>query len=132
LISLDTNLLVRYVTADDPAQADKVGRLLARAQAEQTAVLICDVVLCELAWVLKDCYDQERAQIAEVLEGLLHSSVFVFQQKDCLWAALADYRKGKGGFADYVIGRTGKSAGAVRTYTFDRTLRSSECFELLG
>lgn len=132
MIAFDTNLLVRFYTQDDPEQASRVNSLVADAEKDDTPILVCDVVICELVWVLKDCYDQSSAEIADILERMLRTPRFVFQNKDQLWAALGDYRAGKAGFADYLIGRTCRAGGAGKTYTFDRALKGSPLFEMLG
>lgn len=131
MIALDTNVLVRLITQDDPVQAARVDSLLADMHKQRRPVFVSDVVLCELAWVLKDCYEQGPSEIAAVIERILSIPDFVFQEKDRLWASLRDYREGKAGFADHVVGRTGQSAGATKTYTFDRGLRGYERFEIL-
>lgn len=45
MIAFDTNLLVRHLTQDDPAQAAKVARLLADAADRAELVLLTDIVL---------------------------------------------------------------------------------------
>lgn len=125
-------MLVRFYTQDDPEQAERVNRIVADAEKNDTPILVCDVVVCELVWVLKDCYEQNLAEIAEVLERMLRTPRFVFQNKDQLWAALGDYRAGKAGFSDYLFGRTGRACGAGKTYTFDRGLKGSSMFEVIG
>ena len=132
MIAFDANILVRIVTQDDPRQAAKIDALIAPLRQKRESILVCDVVLCELAWVLKDCYDQAPGQVADVLDRILKIPDFVFEDKQRLWEALADYRVGKAGFADCVIGRAGKSAGAVRTYTFDRGLKANSLFAVIA
>jgi predicted nucleic-acid-binding protein len=129
VIGLDTNVLVRYLTQDDPAQAVKAARVIESAEA--AGLFVSAVVVCELVWVLEESYDQKREQIAQVLERLLLSGQLVFENKDLLWLVLADYRQGKGDVADYVIGRLADRAGASETVTFDRGLKGSELFRLL-
>jgi predicted nucleic-acid-binding protein len=129
VIGLDTNVLVRYLTQDDPAQAAKATRVIESAEAG--GLFLSAVVVCELVWVLEESYDQTREQIAQVLERLLLSGQLVFENKDLLWQVLRDYRQGKGDVADYVIGRVANRAGASETVTFDRGLKSSELFRLL-
>jgi len=52
--------------------------------------------------------------------------------RDTVWQALADYRRGPGDFADYYLGRANAVAGADTTLTFDRALRSDPRFTLLS
>ena len=50
---VDTNLLVRYLTEDDPAKAKAVDDLLARAEQGRERLLVPSVVVAELVWVLE-------------------------------------------------------------------------------
>jgi predicted nucleic-acid-binding protein len=128
LIGLDTNVLVRYLTQDDPSQAAKASRVIDAAEGGE--LFVSSVVVCELVWVLEDSYDQKRDQIAQVLERLLLTGQLTFESKDLLWQVLADYRQGKGDLADYMIGRLAQRAGAPETLTFDRALKGSQFFRL--
>jgi len=49
MIAADTNVLVRYVTNDDPVRARKAADLLAG----QATILIAHSVLLETEWVLR-------------------------------------------------------------------------------
>ena len=129
MIGLDTNVLVRYLTQDDPSQAAKASRVIDAAEGGE--LFVSSVVVCELVWVLEDSYDQKRDQIAQVLERLLLTGQLAFESKDLLWQVLADYRQGKGDLADYMIGRLAQRAGASETLTFDRALKGSQFFRLL-
>ena len=51
--------------------------------------------------------------------------------KETVWAAWADYRSGKGDFADYLIGRANRDLGVEHTFTFDRDLKGSKAFKVL-
>ncbi len=131
MIGLDTNVLVRYLTQDDAAQARKAARAIERAAAAGETLFIADVVLCELVWVLETCYGYGRREIASVLEKILRTRQFGFEDKDLLWQATADYRAGKGDLADHLIGRVGKKAGCRATLTFDKALKTNPLFEIL-
>lgn len=131
MIALDTNVLVRHLTQDDPVQSPVASREIEQAADRGEEILIADVVLCELVWVLEDCYKLKRDQIAGILERILQTSAFCFQTKEILWAALGDYRAGKADFSDYLIGRTARSAGTQPTLTFDRALRDNPLFRVL-
>lgn len=130
MIAFDTNLLVRYVMADDAAQAQRVDDLLERTQAAGETVLVVDTVLCELVWVLKDCYGLQRHEIVAALARITNLTVFDFQERTRVLASLADYTSGPADFADYLIGRAALSHGASTTYSFDRKLRGHKCFTL--
>jgi predicted nucleic-acid-binding protein len=129
MTGLDTNVLIRYLTQDDAAQASKASRIVERADAG--GLFVSAVVLCEIVWVLDTSYGYAREQIAQAIERILMTAQFSFQEKGLLWLALTDYQRGKGDFADHVIGRTARAAGTEYTLTFDRALKGSDMFRVL-
>jgi len=131
VIGIDTNVLVRYLTQDEPAQARKVDAFFAAALEEGSRLHVDDLVLCEMVWVLRAAYRLGKPTIAEALDKVLGTAIFSFDDRELLRAALADYIAGPGDFSDYVIGRHNMRAGCERTVTFDRPLKGQRSFELL-
>jgi len=131
VIGLDTNVLARYLTQDDPAQARRANRLIAETLAAGDRCAIATVVLCELVWILDTAYRLERDQIAATLDRILDTADFIVEERDVVRRALADYRHGPGDFADYVIGWRNRGVGCAKTATFDRGLRASGLFRVL-
>ena len=126
---LDTNVLLRYVTADDPAQTPRARGVLERAEAEGERCHVSVIVLCELVWNLRgQRYGYSRTEIAEVLEALLETSLFQVQSKDLVRHAVRQYRESSGDFADYLIGQLDRQAGYPETWTFDENLHPTPGF----
>jgi predicted nucleic-acid-binding protein len=129
---VDTNVLVRYVTRDDPRQAQIVSDLFDRAEQDGESFFVPIPVVCELVWTLRGRpYLASRAEIAAVLEGLLDTALFDLQDRDLVQRALGDYRTGAGDFADYLIGWLSRRAQCSETLTSDRALGDCERFQLL-
>ncbi len=122
MIAVDTNLLVRHLTQDDPAQTAKVARLWAEAAKEGELILLTDIVLCETAWVLTRLYGVKRTDLAAAFEQVLADAQFAFQHRPELQAAVKASRSGKGHFADHLIAALARSAGCRTTYTFEKGL----------
>jgi len=131
MIGLDTNVVVRYLTQDDPVQAARATEAIEDAAERGDRLFLSGVVLCELVWVLESTYGYERAEVTDVVERVLRTTQFDFDQKDQLWQAWQDYRTGKSDFSDYLIGRLGHAAGCGATLTFNRALEHSPLFRLL-
>jgi predicted nucleic-acid-binding protein len=127
MIGLDTNVLVRYIVRDNPAQAARADRELERPE----RFLIDGIVLCELVWVLETGYGFARAEIAAVLERILSTAQFEIEAKEVSLAAVHDFRRSAADFADCLIGRRHRAAGATETVTFDRSLQGLAGFRLL-
>ena len=132
MIGLDTNVLVRYVVRDDPAQADAATRLIeGRCTAEEPS-RIGAVVLAELAWVLRGPYGYRRSQVAAVLRQVLRTVEFVVEEPTVAWAALAEFESGPADFADCWIGHCNRARGCERTFTFDAKAARGTHFALVG
>ena len=130
--ALDTNVLVRYLTQDDPEQAAISTKVIEEAAAKEEKLFLHPLIFCELIWVLESAYGFPKADILRVLERILRTAGFEIHEKDLLWLALADYRSGKGDFSDYYLGRANERAGAKVTLSFDTALKGEPRFEILA
>ena len=70
MIGLDTNVLVRYLTQDDPSQARLATDLIERRLSHQDPGFISIVAMVETAWVLERAYGLSAAEVAAVIERL--------------------------------------------------------------
>ena len=131
MTGLDTNVLVRYLTHDDPDQSKKASTIVEGAATKGEKLLIHPVVLCELVWVLETAYDYGRSDVATTLDRILRTAQFEIPDKEIVWSAWADYRSGKADFADYLIGRANGRLGATHTVTFDQELKGHRQFRVL-
>jgi predicted nucleic-acid-binding protein len=131
MIGLDTNVLVRYLTQDNPAQFAKAAAFIDAASEREERFLVNTPVLCELVWVLTAAYDYSREEIAEALEQIFTTAQFEIERLDEARQALGDFRSSKADFSDALIGRINRSLGAKHTVTFDRDLKAIETFRLL-
>jgi predicted nucleic-acid-binding protein len=62
MLAVDTNIIVRYVTGDEPRQAAR-----ARAIIERQTVFVATTVLLETEWVLRSAYGFEPSQVLDAL-----------------------------------------------------------------
>ena len=131
MIGLDTNVLVRYLTQDDPAQYAKAAAFIDAATDRGEQFVVNTAVLCELVWVLGTAYGYSREQIASALEQILATAQFEVERLDEARQALRDFRSTKADFSDALIGRINRSLGAGHTVTFDRDLKALETFRML-
>lgn len=131
MIAIDTNLLIRHLTQDDPAQAAKVTRLLAEAADAAELVLLTDIVLCEAAWVLTRFYAVKRIDLLAAMERVLNDPQFAFQHRPEVAEAVRASRSGRGHFADHLISALARAAGCRTTYTFEKGLGAAAGFTQL-
>jgi len=122
MIGLDTNVLVRYLTQDDPEQAARAGRIIETCCTKYEPGLVSLIVLCELVWVFCGAYGYEKKLVIEVLEQILAISELQVEAEDTARSALAAFRQGPADFADYVIIVSNRAQGGTVTYSFDQKL----------
>jgi predicted nucleic-acid-binding protein len=70
VIGLDTNVVIRYLTQDDPKQSPIATRLMETSLSTDDPGFVSLVVLAEVVWVLVSLYSVDRAGVAEVVTGL--------------------------------------------------------------
>lgn len=119
MIGLDTNILVRFLMVDDPAQSARAARVMETLSEEEPG-FVSVVVLAETVWVLDRFYRQDRATIADVVQELLSSDSLALEHSAAVAWALGATRDQGADFADALIGAIAAEAGCERTLTFDR------------
>lgn len=62
---LDTNVLIRYLVADDPAQTRLATKIIEDAARHRQQIFLPLLVVCETVWVLDRRYGQQRQEIAD-------------------------------------------------------------------
>ena len=129
MIALDTNVLVRYFTEDDPTQFQHVEQLFKKYN-QDGEIFISVVVLMELSWVLESCYDWSKEEFCDVLEGILRCSQFTIENPLAVRMAVSRARK-KQDFSDALIGQIGVRKNA-KTYTFDKALKNDDAFVIIS
>ncbi|MGD9882769.1 MAG: PIN domain-containing protein [Reyranella sp.] len=120
MIGLDTNILVRYFAQDDPFQSPRATALIESHLDEDDPGFVSIVALVEMVWVLERSYGLAEQEIAAIIERLLQAPVLVIENEVEVFTALAALKKGRGDFADIVLGELGHRAGCSVTFTFDR------------
>jgi predicted nucleic-acid-binding protein len=114
MIALDTNIIVRVVTADDPKQLKASTNLMSRER-----LWLCKTVLLETEWVLRFSYNLSRDAIFEAFRRILGLRNLEVEDRAAVLLALTLYGEGMD-FADAL--HLASSRSADRFATFDRTL----------
>ena len=131
MIGLDTNVLIRLLTADEPVQLKAASRLLAAHDGQAGAFFINDMVLVELVWVLGRLYGFAPAEALTAIESLLDSDAFAFEDRDRLSHALGLCKAQRCAFADTMIALKNAAAGCEHTATFDKAMRGLPAVQLI-
>jgi predicted nucleic-acid-binding protein len=116
--AVDTNLLVRLVVRDDPAQVK-----LAEAYVAGGA-WVSHLVLAETVWVLDAVHERTPAQIGKAVELMLNHEHLALQDPDVVGRALEQFttRRPAVGFSDCLVLEIARKAGHLPLGTFDRSL----------
>jgi predicted nucleic-acid-binding protein len=114
VISLDTNVIVRVVTADEPKQL-----AIALQVMRSESLWLSKTVLLETEWVLRYSYKLSRETVLETFVRLLGYRNLSVEAPEQVHAALELYRGGLD-FADAL--HLAASTGVDRFVTFDRDL----------
>jgi predicted nucleic-acid-binding protein len=124
--AVDTNVLVRLMTRDDPRQV---------AAAEAFVALgawVPHLVLAEATWVLTSVYEREPRDIATAVEMLLNHQHLTLQDSEVVVAAVEHFRKRPSlGFSDCLVVEVARKAGHLSLGTFDRDLAKLDGVERL-
>lgn len=119
--AVDTNVVVRLITRDDPAQTRAAERFVARG------AWVSVLVLAEATWVLSTVYSLTRRQMALAVEMLLSHEQLVLQDADVVSSALNEFRRTTNvGFSDCLVLALARAAGHFPLGTFDRRLSKLE------
>lgn len=130
--ALDTNVLLRYIAADDPVQLALADGILNECRENNEQMFLSAPVLCEIVWVLGSSYRLTKGEIVEELESILKESLFRIEHYELVRRSVQAWRHGKGDFADYLIGEIASYIGCRDTVTFDHKLQGSAGFTFLA
>ena len=115
--SVDTNVLVRLITRDDPKQVAVAEAFVARG------AWVPYLAMAEATWVLESVYERDPAGIATAVEMLLSHERLTVQDSEVVAAAVAQFRQQpRVVFSDCLMVEVARKAGHTPLGTFDRAL----------
>ncbi len=117
MLAIDTNLIVRYLTADHPEQSAQ-----AKALIDSSDVFVCTTVLLETEWVLRGAYGFAASRVVPAMRsfaGLPHVAL----EDPALSARALDWMERGMDFADAL--HLAKAAECEAFISFDRRLAAA-------
>ena len=130
--ALDTNVLVRYVVEDDPAQLAAARRLIRRCVGEGLALFVPVTVVLELEWVLRSSFGFAKHDVLMTMSSLFSAAELTFESERALEVALQLFRKGSADFADCLHVALAVQAGEEPLWTFDKAAAKVSGAQLLA
>jgi len=119
MIGLDTNIVVRYLTHDDPTQTAKAIELFTSLSVDAPGFLSL-IALVESVWVLERSYKFTKDEIVLVVETFLRGREVIVERAELVSQALRTFNATGVNFSDCVIERCGHAAECKYTATFDK------------
>jgi predicted nucleic-acid-binding protein len=118
VIAIDTNVLVRLLTGDNPAQYKASQRLF-----ENEEIFIPDTVVLETEWVLRAAYDLKPAAICEAFKKIFGLNNVKLSNGYLMAQAIAWHEAGLD-FADALHLALSQAQDALKTFDTDFIKRS--------
>jgi predicted nucleic acid-binding protein len=116
---IDSNILLRYVTADDRSQQAKALKLFQRAEKGQIRLVTGPPVFFEVAWTLRSAYEMPREQILQTLLTVMTLRGLKVTDAELVGAALETaFRTGQE-FADAYVFELARHEGVDGIVTFN-------------
>jgi predicted nucleic acid-binding protein len=115
---VDTNVLVRHLTGDPPAQARRATAFLGAGH----VLILLDVVLAELVYVLSSYYGRSLEEVATAARSLLALSSIAARDVPLLLRALELFEAGRMDFQDAYLVAAAERTGVRKVASFDRDL----------
>jgi len=117
---LDTNVLIRYLTGDDPEKAKASFATLLRVERGEEAVMTTDIVIVEAVYVLQSrIYGVSRERIRDLMEPIIESRGLRLLRKGLYKRAFDLYCEQRLGFADAYNVAFMESRGLDEVYSYD-------------
>lgn len=124
--AVDTNLLVRLIVRDTPAQVEAAEAFITGG------AWVSQLVLAETIWVLDAVHERTATQLGAAIEMLLNHTHLSIQEADVVGRALAAFRSRPAlGFSDCLVLEIARKAGHLPLGTFNRQLSRLEGAERL-
>jgi predicted nucleic acid-binding protein len=122
---IDTNIIVRHLTGDPPAMAERATRFLA----SQRDLLLTDLILAETVYVLESFYEAPRNQVAEAIRSMIAFESIVCVDPAMLLRAIEVYETDRLDFAEAYLVASAESTQVGRIASIDQAIDRVETVE---
>jgi len=119
---IDTNVLIRYITRDEPQQAERAALLMDQLELGTATATTCEAVFVEAVQVLSSraLYNLPRQDIADYLTRFIRLKGVRLPSKRLYIRALSLYGSTNLDFPDALIVAHAERTDAHSVYSFDR------------
>ena len=120
MAALDTNVLVRFLMQDEPAQLRSAQRLIRNSLGAGELLFVPVTVALELEWVLRSRFELGKPAVLQTFSQLLSTVELRFEAAACIEWALRQYKDATADFSDCLHAALAGQAGEQPLWTFDK------------
>ena len=117
---IDTNILLRFITAAPADQAIQVRKLFSAAESGRIKLILDDIVIAETVWVLSSFYKFSKQKIKEVLLPILANEGIELSNERDIMLALTFFADMNVDFVDALVSVHMDNARVPDIVTFDK------------
>jgi len=115
---VDTNILVRHLTGDPPAMAERATAYLASAD----RLFLADLIVAETVNVLESYYEVPRDQVAQAMRSLIAFAAMKTVDPALLLRAIEVYEIDRLDFDEAYLVACAESTGVGTVASFDKSI----------
>ena len=115
---VDTNIVVRHLTGDPPALAERATAFLAA----EPDLYLADLIVAETIYFLESYYKAPRGQVAETMRSLIAMRSMLTVDPPLLLRAIEVYELDRLDFAEAYLVACAESTGVGNVASFDRAI----------
>jgi predicted nucleic acid-binding protein len=115
---IDTNIIVRHLTGDPRAMAERATRFLAT----ERDLLLPDLIVAETVYVLESFYEAPPDQVAEAIRSMIAFESIVCVDPALLLRAIEIYETDGLDFAEAYLVACAESTEVGRVASFDKAI----------
>ncbi len=116
----DTNLFLRYLTDDVPAQSEAVEKLFQEAVKGNRTLVTNGLVIAEIVWTLESYYNLSREEIQKRILAILNTPGLEVVDSEILFQAILWYVEKNVDFIDAFNAAWMSDQGLSDVFTFDQ------------
>ncbi|UCH97946.1 MAG: PIN domain-containing protein [Candidatus Aminicenantes bacterium] len=125
-IFIDTNILLRYLTGDDPIKYERCRDLFKRVLEKKILLLTSDMVIAELIWTLHSFYNVSKEEIIEKVTIMINTPNLKILNKKLLSEALVLFSQENIDYIDAYNAVFMKNKGCTQIFSYDKDF---DCIE---
>ena len=122
MAALDTNVLVRFLMQDEPAQLRSAQRLIRNSLGAGELLFVPVTVALELEWVLRSRFELGKPAVLQTFSQLLSTVELRFEAAACIEWALKQYKDATADFSDCLHAALAGQAGEQPLWTFNKAV----------